>query len=316
MTNSSVSIGIDIGKHFLDVSSSHAPSHQRFANAPQGMADLRKYLSEMAIECIVCEPSGGYERLLLETLHKAGLPVSLVNARHIRDFARSRGILAKTDKIDARVLAEYGAMIRPDPSPARPQTELGWYVARRNQLVAMASREKQALEQPGLPDAIRQSIDDHIARLKAECRTLEGHIRKYIEADAECSRKKAILTSCKGVGEITAATLIAQLPELGKTSHAKLAALCGIAPFNCDSGTRKGGRRIQGGRAPVRKALYMAALTAIRCNPDIKERYHTLRNNGKHAKVAIVAVMRTLLKTLNSLVHHNRTWKESYKMQT
>lgn len=310
-----VSIGIDIGKTFLDVHGLK-PSHpQRIRNDASGIAALTAWLGERVPDVIVCEPSGGYERPLLAALREAGLPVACVNARQVRDFARAKGVLAKTDRIDAQVLAEYGALLRPQVRPLLRPAALAEQVQRRRAVVEMIRREKQYLEH-GTEETIRREAEAHIALLEGQLRACEERIARLVAADAACRARQEILTSCKGVGDVTSATLLAELPELGQATHAQITALAGLAPYNRDSGAMRGQRHIRGGRGTVRRVLYMAAVSAIRCNPDIKALYERLRAAGKHAKVAIVACMRQLLLTLNALVRDNRKWKPCHQTPT
>ena len=311
MTQPFSSIGIDISKASLDVHGLPGEHPSHFTNDTQGLCLLVDCLEEAQPDLIVCEPSGGYERPLVITLQAAGLPIAMVNARQIRDFARAKGILAKTDSLDARVIAEYGALIRPAPDTNTRPEGLVQYVRRRRQLVDLMRREKQHLEHT-TEEHIRTEIEENIAGLKDKITDCENHMRKAIQDDPACREKHRILTSCKGVGDVTAATLIAGLPEMGNASHAQITALVGLAPFNHDSGAMRGQRHIHGGRQAVRNGLYMATCAAIRFNPDIKTLYERMRKNGKHAKVAITACMRQLLITLNSLIRDNRIWEPDY----
>lgn len=311
MNSTDVSIGIDISKKHLDTCVLPSGEKARFANSSEGMASLVAWLEEHRPGRIVCEPSGGQERLLVCTLQKAGLPLAMVNARQIRDFARARGILAKTDHLDALVLADYGITMRPPLTAAHPCAELSLYVARRRQLVDMLRRERQH-RATAASDAVKADIAGHIAELESRLRLCEQHIHSLITADTELARKQTVLTSCKGIGDRTAAALLVELPELGSLPHGKIAALAGLAPFNHDSGSLRGTRHIRGGRSEVRIALYMATLTAARTNPDIKALYKRLIASGKHAKVALTACARKLLLTLNSMLRDNRTWTAEY----
>jgi transposase len=308
MTTSYVSIGIDIGKHFLDTHGLGKTCPARVANDADGIARLVKALMDASPNVIVCEPSGGYERPLVATLQTAGMPVVMVNAKRVRDFAKAKGTLAKTDRLDARILSEYGTAFRPEPRTARKPAQLAAYVQRRSQLVENLSREMRQRELACHPD-IECDREDHIAWLQERIAVFDARIRACIEAEDALKERHAILTSCKSVGVITSATLMADIPELGTLSHSQITALAGLAPFNCDSGTRQGERHITGGKAVTRAALYMATLSAVRCNPDIKAFYERLRARGKRAKVALVAAMRKLLITLNALLRDNRKWQ-------
>ena len=307
MSQSFVSIGIDVSKAHLDV---HHPASPpiRILNQPQAIAEWIDTLADNHVDIIICEPSGGYERLLVTTCHEAGLPIAVVNAAHIHHFAKAQGILAKTDQIDAGVIAAYGAMFKPAPQAVKSSDELVQYVARRRQLVEMVRMEKQRSEHLRCP-RLKQGSEDHIAWMKGAIDQIDDDINAYIKADKQLHQRHEVLTSCKGIGDVTAATLLAELPELGTASHAQITALAGLAPYNVDSGSMKGRRAIRGGRAGVRKALYMATISAIKSNPDIHTLYRRLLAKGKHTKVAITACMRQLLITLNALIKHNRKWK-------
>jgi transposase len=311
MNTAFVSIGIDVSKHFLDVHGGGKGFPGRVANDMDGVNDMVRQLAGSPPDVIVCEPSGGYEKLLVAGLQSAGLPVVVVNARQIRDFARAKGVLAKTDTLDAKILSEYGAVFKPRPKETSRPTELAAYVSRRRQLVDMLRIEKQQHEK-AVTDALKSDSEEHIAWLEDHIAELEARIREHITGTPSLQDKKDIITSCKGIGEVAAATLLAEMPELGAASHAQIAALAGLAPFNHDSGAMRGTRHIKGGRASVRHAIYMATIAAIRYNPDIKACYDRLRKNGKAAKVAIVACMRKLLITLNSLIRDNRKWSQVY----
>lgn len=315
MTKPFSSIGIDISKAYLDIYGLKAEHPARLPNDAGGIALLTGYLGECSPEVIVCEPSGGYERALITALQRAGFPIVAVNPRQIRDFARAKGRLAKTDRLDAQVLAEYGALFRPEPKAIEKPAELAQYVLRRRQLVDALRRETQQHEHL-THEGMKSDSEQHIAWLQEHIAQMDAHIRHHIAACSDLKDRQAILKSCKGIGDVTAATLMAEMPELGSASHAQIAALAGLAPFNHDSGSLRGQRHIRGGRSPVRAALYMATISAIRYNPDIKATYERLRAAGKHAKVAITACMRKLLITLNSLLRDNRKWKSVRKKST
>ena len=257
------SVGVDISKDKLDVCILPLGEEKQFGNTPEGIASLIVWLEGLTPGLIVCEPSGGYERLLVLALQKSSHPVAVVNARQIRDFARAKGILAKTDRLDAMVLADYGAVIRPPAREFRACTELSSYVVRRRQIVDLLRRERQHHSATAC-DTVKAAIADHVCQLEAHLAACEKRIRELIDADRELSCKREVLMSCKGVGETTASTLLVHLPELGDLSHSQVAALAGLAPFNHDSGSLRGSRHIRGGRSEVRMALYMATLSAWR----------------------------------------------------
>jgi transposase len=252
---------------------------------------------------VVCEATGPYHKAFVAALHQAGVVVSVVNPRLPRDFARSRGQLAKTDKIDARLLADFGATLRPAPTP-QPEAHmilLDELVTRRAQLVEDRAREKVRLQQTTCVEALA-SLRLHMRHLDGQIEKLLARIAEVVEASPALSAKVARLVEVQGVATLTASALLAALPELGTLSKNEVTALAGLAPFNRDSGAFRGTRSIRGGRGQVRRALYMAALSASRSNPILKAVYQRLRTAGKAHKVALVAIMRKLLVHLNSLL--------------
>jgi transposase len=311
MNTSFVSIGIDVSKNHLDVHILPLGKAARFENNSMGIQSLVASMVEYTPDCILLEPSGGYERGAFSALQNAGLPVAMINARQIRDFARAKGILAKTDAIDACVLADYAATFKPKTSPRVEQkiATLSLYVRRRKQLIDFLNAEKAHLETL-LDTVVIESINAHQEMLKDAITALDAKISCFIDEDQTLCHKQEIITSCKGIGSVTAATLLAEMPELGTLQNNKITALAGLAPFNKDSGAMRGQRHITGGRTLPRNALYMATLSAIRFNPDIKSFYDRLRKLGKKPKVALVAAMRKLLLTLNSILKNNRKWQE------
>lgn len=309
-----VSIGIDVGKASLDLYDTETKTSFRIANNAREIAALVLRLAENPPGAVICEPSGGYERPLVRALRAADLPVVLVNPKRARDFARAKGIKAKTDRIDAKMLAEFGAVMRPEPRPDETRTELRECVRRRRQLADALARERvqaKDLEQ----SALRSGSEEIVAVLEEKIAETDARIRELVAADVEVAARHASLVSCKGVGNVTASVLVAELPELGSVSAEQIAALAGLAPYSRDSGTLKGKRCVSGGRKPVRNALYMAALSAVRFNPDVKRCFDRLTKAGKPFKVAITACMRKLLVTLNALVKNNRKWSPIYEKQ-
>ncbi|UBQ06382.1 transposase [Tepidimonas taiwanensis] len=316
MSASSVVVGIDVAKAHVDVCVLGAQfKAQRFDNQAEGHSALTAALKPLGVALVVMEATGGYETELACALQAAGLPVAVVNPRQARDFAKSMGRLAKTDAIDARVLAEYAAVLlrREDltrllrPLPDAQQQWLAALVTRRRQLLAMLLAERQRLQIT--PRGLHPSIEAVIAVIKAQLDEIDGqmvgHVREHFgELDA-------LLQSARGIGPVASATLIAELPELGRLNRREIAALVGIAPMANDSGASKGRRRIQGGRFDVRRVLYMATLTACRANPVIKAFYERLIAAGKLPKVALVACMRKLLTMLNAMVRSNKPWDNS-----
>ncbi len=305
-----VYIGIDVSKDSLDVAV-HAPDKQwTFANDTAGLARLCKVLVELKPTLVVFEATGGYEMPLYITLSKARLPAAPVNPRQIRDFARSMGKLAKTDAIDARVIAHF-ASAAPELKPkAIPDTQvLKAVLTRRNQLVEMVTMETNRLR--GVDKALRAGIEAHIAWLKRELDDVDGKLRKLIEQNPVYREKDSLLQSTPGVGPTVSAALVAELPELGSLNRRQIAALVGVAPLNRDSGQHRGRRIVWGGRGRVRAALYMATLTAARYNPVIHSFYMRLCEAGKAKKIALTACMRKLLTILNSMLKHRVPWSYS-----
>jgi len=316
MKNNFVSIGIDISKDFLDICGLGKNFPERISNNINDITKLVDHLLKTRPDLILCEASGGYERLLHMIIEQSGLSLAIVNARQIRDFAKAKGVLAKTDKLDAKIIAQYGELFKPQAKQISRSQELTGYVNRRKQLVEMLKLEKQHLSK--ICDfRIKDECEQHIDIIKQRIEMLEAKIIAYIEDNQELSEKYQIITSCKGVGIVTASELIVNMPELGTANHSEIAALAGLAPFNCDSGNMRGMRRIKGGRGEVRKALYMATISAIsNNNQDIKRFYDKLKQKGKASKVAIVACMRKLLIMLNSMLRDNRKWTQEYQVKS
>jgi transposase len=279
------------------------------SNDLEGIGDLAARLSRTASVLVVLEATGGYETALVLALQRANVPVAVVNPRQARDFARAQGRLAKTDAIDARVLARFGEVMRPAPLPPidASREALTDLVARRRQLVEALIAERNHLEHASL--AVTAWIHRHIAMLRDQLAEVDAAIAATVEAEAALAHRQAILTSVEGVGPATAAVLLAELPELGRIEHKQLSALIGVAPINHDSGQFRGQRHIAGGRASVRCALYRATLSAVRHNETLRLFYQRLRDNGKPSKVALVAAMRKLATILNALVRDDRLWQ-------
>ncbi|HZL44693.1 MAG TPA: IS110 family transposase [Opitutaceae bacterium] len=295
--------GVDISKEVLDVSLAGQPPC-RYANDTTGIAALIKVLKKLPQPVqVVCEPSGGYERDLLSALWTAGLAVSLVHAARIRAFARAQGLLAKTDPIDAVVLREFGELLKPETlaAPSPQQERLAALVQRREQLVNLLSMEDQRLAQAR--DAVVRKMSERLLKkLATQIEQMDALIEEQITADKTLKSQSERLQQVKGIGPVTASTLLAELPELGTLSRNESGALAGVAPYNRDSGEHRGRRTIRGGRVKVRRVLYMAALVAARYNPILKAFYQRLVAAGKPKKVAITAVMRKLVVLLNHLL--------------
>jgi len=301
-------VGIDVGKAKLDVGLSGHKRVRVWNNDEAGREELSEWVVAQAVELVVVEASGGYEAAIVSELVERGQAVALVNPTRVRAFARAEGILAKTDKIDAGVIARFGATMKPAPQARRDlsQVELNQWVTRRRQLVLMVTAEKNRL-QTAAP-SMQTHIAKHIAWLQTEIEALEQQINQAIVANPDWSETAQRVESVPGIGAVTSSTLVADLPELGQLNRQKIAALVGIAPFNHDSGKRRGQRRIFGGRASVRSVLYMATLSAIRHNPVIKSFYDRLLAKGKIKKVALTACMRKLLVILNAMVKNGQDW--------
>jgi len=300
MTSSIIHIGLDISKRFLDLDLPNSSASLPYD--PKGCKTLIARLRALKASVeVICEATGGWEHQIVAALHEANIPVSVVNPRQVRDYARSMGKLAKTDKIDKQILTAFGKVVlpRPTPPPTALQAEISAWVTRRQQLRGMLAAE-QCRMMPGLPKAVAKSITASIAQLTKELEAITAQLAKLIEEDAQLAAGKERLCCFQGVGFVTAAVILGHLPELGKVDNNQIAALAGLAPFNNDSGPRRGLRHISGGRHSVRSAIYMAAFNASRCNPVLKPFYDRLRAKGKAFKVAIIAVARKLLIALNT----------------
>jgi transposase len=308
MSASSLFVGIDVAKAQLEIALRPSGEHWSVPNTPGSHAQLIGRLRRLPIERIVLEASGGYEKAALAALGSARLPVVAVNARQVRDFARALGILAKTDRLDAQVLAHFAEAIRPALRPlASAEAEaLQALLVRRRQLVQMLATERTRLHQA--QPAVRPSVQTLIEHLEAQLTRLDEELSVQIEASPLWKQKEDLLKSVPGVGPTLARTLIAALPELGSLGRQKISTLVGMAPLAEDSGQHRGVRRIWGGRAEVRAVLYMSALSAVRCNPVLQAFYHQLLARGKPKKVALVACMRKLLVILNAMLKHQTRW--------
>jgi len=301
-------MGIDVGKAKLDVGVNDEKKVRGWTNDPVGRVALSDWVAEQAPQLVVVEASGGYEAALVSELVSRDIAVAVVNPTRVRAFARAEGVLAKTDKIDAQVIARFGATMKPEARARRDETQvaLNELVTRRRQLVLIATAEKNRLSTAS--PTMQGHIGSHLAWLQAEIKRLEEQISQAISANPEWTETANRVDSVPGIGFITAATLVADLPELGQLNRQKIAALVGVAPFNHDSGKHRGKRRIFGGRTSVRSVLYMATLSAIRHNPVIKAFYQRLLDKGKLKKVALTACMRKLLVILNTMVKSGQDW--------
>ena len=303
-------VGIDVSKAWLDVAGRPSPAPYRVANDPGGIADLVADLRALAPTLIVLEATGGLELPVVAALQVAGLPVAVVNPRQVRDFARATGQLAKTDRLDAALLARFAEALRPAPQAAVPEDvrRLDALLTRRNQLIGMRVMETNRLDR--LTDkAVRAEVQKHVAWLTRAIDRADTALAQAVKASPAWRAKDALLQSIPGVGPVATLTLLAGLPELGTTTGSRLAALVGLAPFADDSGARQGGRHIRGGRAPVRRALYLAALSAVVHNPALRAFKERLVARGKRAKVILTAVARKLLVIANAIVQSGQPWR-------
>lgn len=306
-------IGIDVSKDHLDLADDTSATVTRFANTPDGHRAIVQRLRTQGVQRVVLEATGGYERAAVATLVAAALPVVVVNPRQARDFARATGQLAKTDAIDARILARFARVMRPDlrKLPDAKTLELQDKIARRNQLVQMRTAELCRQKQTATP-AVATSIRAMIEAIDKQLEQIDDDLDTMIRATPAWQHKADLLTGVPGIGDQTARKIVAHLPELGTCSRQQIAALVGVAPVNRDSGTMRGKRTTFGGRPAVRKALYMPTLVATKHNPIIRAYYQRLVAAGKPKMVALVAAMRKLLTILNAMIRDQKKWGEKH----
>jgi transposase len=304
-----LSVGIDVSKDSLDLGWNSSQPIERFENSSDGRRKLGRRLQKVGAKYIILEATGGYERPAFVYLQSLGLPAMRVNPRQVRHFAKAMGLLAKTDALDARVLAHFGARMQPEfrPAPEPQVLKLQCFVTRRRQLVEMRTAEKNRLEQ-ATEAFIKQTIQSMIDSINELIDALDVETADLVKEHARLERTFEILTSVPGIANVTAGVLVAGMPELGQVSRQAIASLAGLAPYNNDSGQSTGKRSIRGGRSEVRAVLYMATLAAARCNPVIKEYVDNLRKGGKPPKVALTAGMRKLLTIVNALVRDDCLW--------
>jgi transposase len=312
MSISKAFIGVDVSKERLDCFCRPTGTAFSFDNTPPGIAALVQWVEAQHPQLIVLEATGGLERPLVAALVVAQLPVVVVNPRQVRDFARAIGQLAKTDRIDAEVIAHFGEAVNPEvrPWPDHLTQQMDALMTRRRQLVQMLAAERNHLV--SAPVQVQNYVKEHIVQLEELIKKLDQDIDQMITTSPIWKTKENLLLSVKGVGPVLSRTLLAELPELGRLSRQEISKLVGVAPLNNDSGKYKGKRSCWGGRASVRGPLYMATLSATRCNPVIKEFYQRLLAKGKLKKVAIVACMRKMLTILNAMVKSNKPWDASF----
>lgn len=297
-----VFVGVDISKDRLDVHVRATREEFAVGNDPEGIDALLVRLRKVEGARVIVEATGGFEKMLLELACAAGIPIALVNPRQVRDFAKALGRLAKTDRIDSRVLAQYGEALRPAyyQPKGEERTRLGALVVRRRQLVAARAAEKCVLLQ--CPKELADGVRQHIAWLSTAIKGLDEAMVREVGVAPELRELDTLVRSIPGVGPVTSAVVLSAMPELGSLCRRRAAALVGIAPLNNDSGRRESPRQCWGGRADVRAALYMAAVASVRANPVIRELYARLKGRGKRSKVALVACARKLLSIMNAIV--------------
>jgi transposase len=314
MEPATVFVGIDVGKAYLDVGEYPTGTTWRVPHDEAGIADLVARWAAQPPTLLVLEATGGLEVAVVAALATAGLAVVVVNPRQVRHFAQAVGQLAKTDRLDAQVLARFAAVVRPAPRPlpdAQAQA-LAALVTRRSQIVTMLVAEQQRLSTA--PRSLRGQVEAHVSWLRTERAALEQELHQLIQQTPLWRERDDLLRSVPGVGPTLATTLLADLPELGRLSRKQIAALAGVAPLNCDSGQHRGRRVIWGGRAHLRAVLYMGTLVAVQHNPVLRPFYERLLAAGKPKKVALVACMHKLLIILNAMVAHQTRWTPSLKV--
>jgi len=304
-------VGIDVSKNKLDVAMLGRNALEAFANTKRGIASLARCMKQCKPKLIVVEATGGYEETLVLALFEAGLPVALVSPQRVRQYAKAKGLLAKTDQLDAQVLAEYGKNIQPRlfVGKSEERKKLSALVGRRKQLNDMLQAEKNRLRAKDL--SLQQSLERIIRCLKAELDNIDQEIEQFLQSHQDLEEQEQLLRTAKSIGRVTAATLLADLPELGQLDRKEIAALVGVAPMNRDSGRKRGYRKTQGGRPEVRSALYMSALTGIRYNPILKAQYDQMLKRGKEKKVAITACMRKMLTILNAMLRDQQPFRQT-----
>ena len=305
-------VGIDVSKAVLDVSIHPHGIYHQVENNLIGIHSLIEKLRPFHIEKIAMEATGGYEKVAFAGLTKAGLLVSIVNPRHVRNFGKAVGALAKTDRIDAKLIALYAAKLEPSVSEIANEvdSQITEYQTRRDQLVGMIVMEKNRLEHAS--KTLKKSIEKIISTLEKEVEKMATLLQDIIASNPIYQHKNELLQSVPGIGKTGAAALLSALPELGKLGEKQVSALAGLAPYNCDSGKFKGQRRIWGGRASARKALYMPTLVATRYNPVIKAFYERLCAAGKPKKLALIACMHKILVIINAMVKNDTLWDSAY----
>ncbi len=310
MSKRKTNIGIDVSKQLLEVAVHESKFHYRCPNQAQAFGGLLAELIDLRPARIVVEATGGLEKPVVAALHAASLPVVVINPRQVRAFAKAIGQLAKTDRLDAGVLAHFAAAIKPPLRPLKStdEQELEAVMGRRGQLIEMLVAEKNR-RNSATSEVVRETIKEHIDWLEDRIAELDEQLQARLVSSSTWQNKDAILQSVPGIGRVVSFSLLAELPELGTLNRQRISKLVGVAPLNCDSGQQRGVRHIFGGRARVRSMLYMATFTAMRFNPVIKEFYQRLVAKGKPYKVAITACMRKLLSIINLMVRNQTLWR-------
>ena len=309
MTEEAVYVGVDVAKNILDLAVSNSKETRQFKNDHKGILSAISYIAILRPVKIILEATGKYEIPLAAELQASSLPVVIVNPRQVRDFARATGVLAKTDRIDARILALFGMQVKPEVRllPDQKARDMSSLLARRRQLIEMLTAENNRLLQADIN--IRPGIEIHIKWLKEAISTINDDLDQQVRSSPSWLEKDHLLKSVPGVGKVVSTTLLIELPELGTLNRRKIAALVGVAPLNRDSGTLRGKRTVWGGRAKLRSVLYMAALVGVRRNPVMATFYDRLLKAGKAKKVALVACMRKLLTILNAMIRSRTAWR-------
>ena len=304
--------GVDVSKGHLDVAVHPGGAARRFANDRTGHSALLRWLAPRAVARVVFEATGPYHRLLERRLHAAGLPCAKVNPRHARRFAEAAGTLAKTDRVDAAMLARFGALLEPECRPLRSEAldQLAELVAARRMLVRDRTATTNRAKTLSL-DLLKRQAALRLKHIARQIRAIDAQARALVAAEPSLARRLAVLASIPGIGEATALALIADMPELGRMDAKQAASLAGLAPVARQSGTWRGNSPIRGGRAHLRQALYMPALVAARFNPDLRAKFAAMTAAGKPAKVAITALMRRLVVLANALLRDDRTWTKA-----
>lgn len=307
-----ITIGIDVSKATLDVAVLPTNQEISVANTETGCRELIVMFRSLSPNMIILEATGGLETLVAGMLVAEGFRVVIVNPRQVRDFAKATGKLAKTDRIDAKIIARFGEAIKPEPRPFKDEESqaLTALITRRRQIVDMITAEKNRLGSSH--ESVKNDIKETICWLESRLVDIDNDLSKTMSENIVWMEKSEILTSCKGIGKVVSSTLLCSLPELGTLNRREISALVGVCPFNRDSGKMRGKRTIFGGRATVRAMLYMAALSARRFNPAIKSFYDRLIQAGKLHKVAMVACMRKLLTVLNAMLKNMEKWNDNF----